>query len=198
MIRKSPPEEEFTGDVSYHGENGDFESDWALWDKTTDVWKARGRVKGRRSSPDGRLELRGEDGRFDERRGLGRLTAPGKVGYDWFGSPDVPGGAVRAAGDADLVEWTRAGPSITLRGRVRLDARRGPETLRAKAGFALVEPSSGTVRLKDGPPVVEADLLTLTGALRAERVMAEKGGVLRAHGAVTGWIHPKGKEASPL
>lgn len=195
VIRKDPPEEEFTGDVSYRGAGLEFRSDWALWDKTADLWKARGHVQGRRAWPEGVLRLWGDGARWNAGPKTGTLSAKDAVRYVWDGADGGPGApAWTSKGTSDSAEWNETGQRLTLVGRVRLWARQEgpvPQTLRARSGVALVEAGERTVKLKDGPPVVELDLPAYLGAVRADRVMAASTGSLKAHGQVTGWLYPK-------
>ncbi len=186
IIRKNPSSEEFTGDVRYKGGGLDLRSDWAFWDRQARTWKARGNVFGRRTDADGTLETRGDAAFFDEPSGQGRLTAKDRVSFNWRGALDRS-----LDGDAAEAAWDDKARRATFRGDVRLAGREPAQTFRAKAGVALLDVEPRTLRLKEGPPVVEAELPSWTGALQAEKIMAEGAGTLRAHGDVRGWLVPK-------
>ena len=189
VVHRKLGQEEFIGNVSYEHEGEAFRSDWALWDKTEQVFHAKGRAYASRLRPPGELlEFWAQQGGYDFKT----LEGTAEAG---------PGDTVRfrrTSETGEILEGTgkRAtwnGEEQTLTVLESVSVRGSSETARCER--ALYSVPDRTIRLTGGPPLVAYEAEGMSGVLQAEAVeLAPDQGRLWARGAARGWVTFADKE----
>jgi hypothetical protein len=186
-VRRTPKrEEEFIGEVSYHGADSDASSDWALYREATRSWKARGHVRVERRLASGDTALaRGDEARFDQAAAEGALWAKDRVTFERRTSPGGPD-----YGSAGRLEW-QGQQRAHFSGQVRIW---GPR-LESWSDEADYDKAAGKLTFAGGRPVVKKVEGDWTGVVKADKVAAfESPRRLEADGKAVGWIEFPQKE----
>lgn len=196
VVRRSPVrEDEFTGNVRYKAGPHRFESDWALFNHETELWKARGRIRLRRDfAEQGVLHAEGEESTFSQKTERGRLTGPKGATFRRE-TPELGADEGRAA----RLEWEGRERAL-LTGAVRTW---GPR-LESWSDSALYENAQRRLTLDGGRPVaLKREGLgdpDLRAAMQADRIVVrrDENGTdrLEGQGRARGWlVFPRRGEA---
>lgn len=187
-VRRSPRrEEEFIGEVRYHGGPTRLSCDWALFQQEGELWQARGRIVADHELSSGeKLQARrGERAAYEQKSGKGWLSAaPGELLELTHAPPQGPpdfGRAERLEWEADREAWAK--------GRVHAW---GPM---AEAWSDQAHWKDSVVELSGSRPVLHRKQgKDWTGAVKADRIALRQGSrELSADGSAVGWFQLKEK-----
>lgn len=189
VMRKNPPEEEFSGKVSYKNPNYDIKADWALYKRTEEIITLRGNVRGA-------LKKEGEETRFQSHAAEYRH----KTGEIWL-RPENDKDRVRIFhDDPKQGNWTsvsktayidQKAQSALLGGGARVTDGKMSSLSREAEYFN----GKGLFRLTGSRPVVWGKFDTYDFAIQGDRAEASKFyNTVTVEGRTRGWIRVPDKE----
>lgn len=182
-IRRDKGEEEFEGNVSYHKDEYDFKSDWALYRKKQGHWQARGSLVGVRTWENGnRTECYGSRGEYFQNTGEGAVFSdpPERVRIVHH---DLLEGTWQSFSDKALANEKES--LLTLSGNV---ATHGDKS-HSLSDTAVYDNTTSMITFTGGPPVVWGLRDNYTIALQARIIKVfRSAGDMKASGNVRGWF----------
>lgn len=183
IIRRDKGEEEFEGNVSYHKGEYNFKSDWALYDRNTGHWRARGNLFGVRAWENGnRTECHGSYGEYFQNSGEGAVFAspPERVRISHF---EPKQGTWKSFSDKAMINEKES--LLTLYGNVATHS----DTSDSLSDTAVYDNTASLITFTGGPPVVWGLRDNYAIAIQAKTIkVLRSAGDIHASGNVRGWI----------